>query len=258
MNDTDSYNMIDNNYFDLNKTFDLIYQAQTGNKPKVEPQSYGNILIDKPIVKKEPNYKQKPAAPEINRKVINPISNINSCPSDSSMIQYSNASSTKSFNRPKSMERLKRKQSKRKTAKSKPRKKTKKKSRNNEFTTFDHSGSLNISQTSGNVYRALVNDKNLKDISKVKPSEFHDYRRAKLDQEINKLCKIKPTVKAKESRNAKQSRLLNTNTYSIPRKPSKGKDNIFDKKMTSMKTKHKPIKGTGKLESELIELITNR
>ena len=110
------YNMIENNYFDLNKTFDA------NQKVKGEHSNYGNYMMDRAGMKKDMKIKQKPAAPEITKKPMNLIGNINSCFSDSSVIQYSNVSSTKSFNRPKSMERMKRKPTKTKSAKSKPRK----------------------------------------------------------------------------------------------------------------------------------------
>ena len=129
--DSNVYNfMIDSNHIDLNKTFDMInskinidnsdtvsrnkmfknsFTQQIGFKPHNKP--YINTLISNPVAQKDPLIKQKPAAPEITQK--SPLSvtnnNMTTSMSDSSMIQYSNASSTKFFNRPKSMERIKRK-----------------------------------------------------------------------------------------------------------------------------------------------------
>ena len=107
--DIDNYNLSDHNYNDLNKTVDMIIQNGIKNY-KNDISLYGNNSNDKTGNKMQSQeQKQKPAAPEIKKKVVNPLGNINICLSDSNMPQYSNVSSVKSFKRPKSMERLKRK-----------------------------------------------------------------------------------------------------------------------------------------------------
>ena len=84
------------------------------------------------------------------------------------------------------MERLKRKPvSKKKQNKSKPRKKTRRKKGKEENDLLDHNSSLNISQASGNVSKSFCQSKGTKDKNKNTTAPF--YRRAKLDQEINKL-----------------------------------------------------------------------
>jgi hypothetical protein len=189
MKDINQYNLIDNGYFDLNKTFDMMNNKMymdssdgvsrnnlfknsfTQNlTTKASQKPYPNSLLDKSLIqlsKKEPLVKQKPAAPEIKRKIPLTITNMNTSMSDSSMIQYSNVSSTKFFNRPKSVERLKRKPTngKKKHVKSKTRKKVKKKGRN-DGGLFDPSSSLNIANVSNNI---------------------NVYRRAKLEEDIDKL-----------------------------------------------------------------------
>ena len=253
--DINTYNLIDNGYFDLNKTFDMMNSTKmhmdgsdgvSRNKlfknsftqhmtTKNAAKPYINSLLDTTPISgksKDSLVKQKPAAPEIKRKIPITITNMNTSMSDSSMIQYSNVSSIKFFNRPKSVERIKRKPAatKKKQAKSKPRKKVKKKLRQ-DGQLFDPSSSLNIANVSSNTSM---------------------YRRAKLEEDIDKLCKIKPP-KFKETRNFKQSKLLSTNSHVIPRKQSKASENIFDRKMSSMpKGKTKLSKKVAKLENDLL------
>lgn len=186
----------------LDKRFSLFSNTFIGNKKKGlmdndtyklivgsiknDLSTYGNTTVDVNNLRKEANQKQKPAAPEIKRKVVNPLNNINASFSDSNMFQYSNVSSVKSFNRPKSMERLKRKPTnKKKTTKSKPKKKTKRKNKKDESDFLDHSGSLNISQASGNINKSFGKTKGVRDKSSDTITPF--YRRAKLDQEIKRL-----------------------------------------------------------------------
>lgn len=71
--------------------------------------TYMNGVPNKVMRKKENLVKQKPAAPEIFRKNCSPLTNIHPSYSDSNTFHFSNNSSVKSIKRPKSMDRLKRK-----------------------------------------------------------------------------------------------------------------------------------------------------
>ena len=151
---------------------------------------YGNLTNPKILSKKDMLIKQKPAAPEIKKKAISPLTNIHPSYSDSNMFSFSNVSSVKSFARPKSMERLKRKQNigaKRKQCKSKPKKKTKR--NKNDFSTFDHNGSLVITKANGDYRKQFGNGRSADARAKVSTSSKN--RRQKLDNEIQKLCKTK-------------------------------------------------------------------
>lgn len=77
VNDIDTYSLTDKSFFDLNKTVDMIVQNNLTSKFKAELSSYGNLIGDKTFGKKDSLVKEKPAAPEIKRKVVNPLSNIN-------------------------------------------------------------------------------------------------------------------------------------------------------------------------------------
>lgn len=182
-----TYNMAANYYFDLNKTFDAMNNSKMAIdstdssqnskffkssftqqlNSKTNPKPYINTLLDKSNIKKENLIKQKPAAPEITRKIPIQIGNMSASMSDSNMTTFINTPSTKGFGRPKSMERIKRKQPmpKKKQVKSKIRAKKSKKKTRNENNLFDASNSLNISHM----------------------SSTHMYRRQKLEEDIDKL-----------------------------------------------------------------------
>lgn len=79
------------------------------------------------------------------------------------------------------MERLKRKPTnKKKQAKSKPKKKTKRKYKD-EFSTFDHTGSVIITHHN-DIKKSLGRDRSLND--RMRSTNTHANRKAKLDQEI--------------------------------------------------------------------------
>lgn len=175
--------------FGLNKTFDLGVQG----KNKHDLSNYGNLVGSRLPTKKDNFVKQKPAAPEIKKKV-HPLTQINPSFSDSHMLQYSQVSSVKSFTRPKSMEKLRRKPTngtKKRSAKSKPRKKTKR-GNQKDFSTFDQSGSFMVTNKSGDVRKSFTRDS-----KSTKPNTSYKNRRQKLDHEIQKLCNSKMSKEIK-------------------------------------------------------------
>lgn len=181
LNELDNYNLTEKNKFDLNKTVDMIVQGSMSTKFKTDLNNYGNLLGHRISYKKDLSVKQKPAAPEIKKKAINPLSQINPSFSDTNILEFSNVSSVKSFNRPKSMERLKRKPTnKKKQAKSKPKKKTKRKYKD-EFSTFDHTGSMIVTHQN-DIKKSLGRDRSAND--RLRSTQTHANRKAKLDQEI--------------------------------------------------------------------------
>lgn len=142
--------------------------------------NYGNGGVNK-ILKRKEMVKQKPAAPEIINKIVNPSF------SEGNMFNFSNISSTKTINRPKSMERLKRKQitsnKGKKSSKSKPRK-TKAKRNKNEFSTFGHNSSMLVTKADREYKKNFNYDKSVN--ARLKPSSYKN-RRQKLDNEIKKM-----------------------------------------------------------------------
>lgn len=126
MSEVDTYSLTEKAIFDPNKTADMIVQRSLNSKYKNDMTTYGNLIGDRLVNKNQVLIKQKPAAPEIKKKVVSPLTHINPSFSDNNILDYSHVSSVKSFTRPKSMERLKRKPNtnnkKAKQSKSKPRK----------------------------------------------------------------------------------------------------------------------------------------
>lgn len=230
INDVDSYSLIDKSYNELNNTVDMIIQNSIKTN-KSDISYYGNAA-DKSILKSGLQEKQKPAAPEIKKKAINQIGNINICLSDPNMPKFSNV---KSFKRPKSMERLKRKPTnKNKNSKSKMKKTKRKNKIKEEFTTFDHTGVLNISHNSGTVSKSLWRDTRFKD--KFKNTTAHECKTTKFDKEISKIWKIK-SGNVKDSRNAKLDKSDIHNTYSMQNKIKTETVSAFGRKGSSISQK---------------------
>lgn len=237
----DTYNLTNKSDFDLNKTVDMIIQKNSISKFKNDLATYGQFKPDRHLPKKDTLVKQKPAAPEIKRKVNNQLNIISPSFSDTNMIQYSNVSSVKSFVRPKSMDRLKRKPTlKKKQAKSKPRKKiTKRRTKKDEFSTFDHTGSLIVTKASNALTKSFTRDRSF---DRVKPTTGQASRKSKLDYELKKICKIKPN-KSRDSRNFRQTKLHNQSAFT--KNPQRSE--FFDKKIPG-KYKH--------TDTQILNMIT--
>jgi hypothetical protein len=186
LNDVDVYNFIDKSQFDLNKTFDMVVQNAPIQKFKPD-QTYSNLGGARIQVKNGLLIKQKPAAPEI-KKIVSTLTNINTSFSEANMLQYSNVSSAKSFVRPKSMERTKRKpvNTKKKISKSKPRKKTIKRNKK-DFSTFNNNDSLMITNGKNDFRKKSTFGRDRSSDNRIKASTSYKNRRQKLDNEIQNL-----------------------------------------------------------------------
>lgn len=240
LNEVDSYQLIDKNHFDLNKTFDMVVQNTPNYKYKSD-LTYGNLVGTRILAKNDLLVKQKPAAPEIKKRTMNVLTNIIPSLSEVNMLHYTNVSSVKSFVRPKSMERIKRKPAtgnKKKTAKSKPRKKTVKRIKN-DFSTFDHSGSMIVNNSSHEFQKSFGRDRS--GDNRIKASTSYKNRRLKLDNEVQNLG-IKKDKMPKST--------LYNNLYQS--------DQFFSKKLTgkNKKSKDKSIKNLTPTDTQILSMIT--
>lgn len=136
--------------------------------------------------------------------------------------------------------------------------KTKRKNKiKEEFSTFDHTGILNISHNSGNISKSLWRDSRPKE--RCKNIVTQDAKSTKFDKEISKLWKIK-SGGAKDSRNVKMDRLDIHNTYSIPNKIYTETVSAFGRKGSSIsknKNKDKLLLGANTFDNQVFNMIVN-
>lgn len=153
------------------------------------------------------------------------------------------------------MERLKRKPTtKKKHSKNKSKKKTKRRTKKDEFSTFDHTGSLIITKASNEMRKSFGRDRSAGE--KPKTANIQGSRRTKLDQEIHNISKIRPS-NSKDSRNDVSNKLYINSTYS--HKTGTEKDSIFNRKIPATNkgmTKDKVLRENKSSDTQILNMIT--
>lgn len=153
------------------------------------------------------------------------------------------------------MERLKRKPTtKKKHTKTKSKKKTKRRTKKDEFSTFDHTGSLIITKASNDMRKSFGRDRSAGD--KPKTANVQGSRRTKLDQEIQNISKIRPS-NSKDARSDLANKLYINSTYS--HKAGTEKDSIFNRKIPLTNKgmmKDKFLKEIKSSDTQILNMIT--